>query len=165
MAKTGNEAAVTRNLQRISLANNLVLLDSPGLLWPNIENINSGYRIATTGGIKDTALSHEDIAYFLAEYLLSAYQDKTITYFKLDAQPDDASGFLQELGRRRGALRSGGQIDQDKTAKILLTEYRSGRLGRFTLETPEMIAVEMCELETIRQQKAEQKKLRKQKTA
>ena len=75
IAKTGNEPAITKTQQRIAIGNGIVLLDTPGLLWPNVENKNSGYRLATTGAIKDTAINHDHIAFFAAEYLLHHYPD------------------------------------------------------------------------------------------
>src|SRR5512136_1772670 len=75
IAKTGNEPAITKMQQRIDIGNGIILLDTPGMLWPNVENKNSGYRLATTGAIKDTAISHENVAFFAAEYLLQHYPD------------------------------------------------------------------------------------------
>jgi len=154
IAKTGNEPAVTKQQQRINLKNNIVLSDTPGVLWPNVENRNSGYRLAVTGAIKDTAFQHEDIALFAAEYLLKAYPVQLQGRYQLDSLPTDAHVFLQTLGKKRGCLRAGQQVDMDKAAKLFLNEYRAGTIGQITLETPDMIALEMIDLARYREERA-----------
>lgn len=157
IAKTGNEPAVTKMQQRINLKNNIVLSDTPGVLWPNVENRNSGYRLAVTGAIKDTAFQHDDIALFALEYLLKTYPDAMQIRYKLDNMPTDATGLLQAIGQKRGCLRAGNQVDMDKAAKLFLTELRSGTIGQISLETPDMITAEMIELAAIREEKAAKK--------
>lgn len=163
IAKTGNEPAVTKNQQRIDIGNNVILFDTPGMLWPNVENKNSGYRLAVTGAIKDTAIQHEPVASFAAEYLLRNYPDTLKNRFQLEHIPETEQALIEAIGKKRGCLRSGGHIDNDKVAKILLTELRSGALGRISLETPEMMEQELAELEITREQKEAKKKARKQK--
>lgn len=162
IAKTGNEPAVTKQQQRINLKNNIVLSDTPGVLWPNVENRNSGYRLAISGAIKDTAFQHDDIALFALEYLLKAYPALLRDRFRLDTLPDTAMDALQHIGRRRGCLKAGGHVDLDKAAKLFLTELRAGTIGQISLETPEMIAAELTELEAIRAEKAAKKAARQQ---
>ncbi|MGR9088045.1 MAG: ribosome biogenesis GTPase YlqF [Gammaproteobacteria bacterium] len=161
IAKTGNEPAVTKTQQRIDIGQNVILFDTPGMLWPNIENRNSGYRLAITGAIKDTAIEHDRIALFAADYLLQHYPDHLKTRFRLETVPDSGQGLLETVGRKRGCLRSGGRIDLDKAAKILLTELRSGSIGRISLETPEMMEQELAELAILREEKEGRKKARK----
>ncbi|MDA1342972.1 MAG: ribosome biogenesis GTPase YlqF [Proteobacteria bacterium] len=163
IAKTGDEPAVTKHQQRIVIGDNVVLLDTPGMLWPNLENKNTGYRLAVTGAIKDTAISHDDIAFFLLEYLLEKYPDTLKTRFQLDSLPASAQELIVIIGKQRGCLRAGGLIDVDRVAKILLNELRSGTLGWISLETPEMMEVELVELAVIQQLKAEKKQQRKAK--
>lgn len=163
IAKTGNEPAVTKAQQRIAIGHNIVLLDTPGMLWPNLENKNTGYRLAVTGAIKDTAIKHDDIAYFAAEYLLNQYPDCLKNRFKLDSLPRNEHDLMYAIGKNRGCLRSGGHVDIDKTSKILLSELRSGMLGRITLESPAMMEEELAELAVIRELKAAKKLTRKQK--
>jgi ribosome biogenesis GTPase A len=163
IAKTGDEPAVTKHQQRIAIGDNVVLLDTPGMLWPNVENRNSGYRLAATGAIKDTAISHDDVVAFLLEYLLSHYPHCLKSRFQLDTLPTAAQEMMEIIGRKRGCLRAGGLIDMDKVAKILLTEFRSGTLGRISLETPAMMTAELAELIVIQQLKAEKKQVRKDK--
>jgi ribosome biogenesis GTPase A len=162
IAKTGNEPAVTKTQQRIAIDNGIVLLDTPGLLWGNVENKNSGYRLATTGAIKDTAIDHEQIASFAAEYLLIHYPDFLKARFQLDPLPQTEHELMQAIGKNRGCLRSGGRVEMDKVAKILLAELRAGTIGRVSLETPPMMEEELIELAIIREEKAAKKKARKQ---
>ncbi|WP_349431457.1 ribosome biogenesis GTPase YlqF [Methylomarinum sp. Ch1-1] len=163
IAKTGNEPAVTKRQQRITLPGNIVLSDTPGVLWPNVENKNSGYRLAATGAIKDTAISHDDVAYFTAEYLLEAYPDLLKQRYQIEQLPDNEADLMETIGRKRGCLRAGKQVDLDKTAKILINEFRNGTLGQITLETPAMMEAELIELAAIREKKAAKKTARKQK--
>ena len=163
IAKTGNEPAITKTQQRIDIGNGIILLDTPGLLWPNVENKNSGYRLAATGAIKDTALQHDHIALFAAEYLLQHYPDQLQARYQLEPLLENGQALMESIGKNRGCLRAGGHVDMDKTAKILLTELRAGTLGRISLETPAMMEAELAELAIIRQQKAAKKLARKQK--
>ena len=163
IAKTGNEPAVTKRQQRISLKGNIILSDTPGFLWPKVENQNSGYRLAVTGAIKDTAIQYDDIAFFAAEYLLTYYPDLLKTRFQLEALPDNESDLMEIIGRKRGCLRAGKKVDIEKTSKILIAEFRAGTLGQITLETPDMVEAELIELERIMKQKEEKKQARKQK--
>ncbi|GAB6141448.1 ribosome biogenesis GTPase YlqF [Methylosoma difficile] len=163
IAKTGNEPAITKMQQRIAIDNNIVLLDTPGMLWPNVDNKNSGYRLATTGAIKDTAIQHDDIAFFAAAYFLEHYADCLVSRFNLPHTPATEQELLSLIGKARGCLRTGGVIDMDKVAKILLNEFRSGAIGRITLESPEMMEQELVELALLREEKEAKKKARKQK--
>ncbi len=158
IAKTGNEPAVTKHQQRITIGKNVVLLDTPGMLWPNLENQHSAYRLAATGAIKDTAISHDDIAWYVLEYLAKTYPNLLESRFQLIDFPLNGQELLDAIGRKRGCLGPGGKVDQDKVAKIVLSELRSGGLGRISLETPDMMLKELVELEVIRQLKAEKKK-------
>lgn len=163
IAKTGNEPAVTKMQQRIDLNNGIVLLDTPGMLWPNIENQNSGYRLAATGAIKDTAMEYEDVASYAAEYLLENYPQQLIERFQLDEVPRDEYDFFNIIGRKRGCLKTGGHLDLYKISKIFITEFRDGILGNMTLEKPAMIEQEMAEVIKIRAEKEAKKAARKMK--
>ncbi|MFZ2724676.1 MAG: ribosome biogenesis GTPase YlqF [Methylococcaceae bacterium] len=161
VAKTGNEPAVTKMQQRIDIGNNIILLDTPGLLWHNIENKNSGYRLAATGAIKDTAIGHEDIASFAAEYLLAQYPQLIKTRFQLQELPENEESLFAIIGKQRGCLRAGGRVDMDKVAKIVLAELRSGQLGRISLELPQMMEQELVDLVITREEKAKAKEAKK----
>lgn len=168
IAKTGNEPAVTKAQQRINLKNGIVLSDTPGILWPKVDNEASGYRLAVTGAIKDTAMEYEDVALFAAAYFLHAYPEAMMERYKLTSLPATDIELLEEIGRRRGALRSGGHIDLHKASELLLHEFRSGKIGLLSLETPEMAQAEeaevtklLAEKEALKQAKKEADKLKR----
>lgn len=142
VAKTGNEPAVTKGQQKINIGNGVTLLDTPGVLWPNVENIYSGYRLATIGSIKETAMDYADAAFFSAEFMLQHFADRLVDRYGLDSIPADATEFIESLGRKRGCLGRAGIVDIDRASKIFVTELRSGKLGPLTLETPEMMKLE-----------------------
>lgn len=160
IAKTGNEPAVTKGQQRIELDGGVMLFDTPGVLWPNLENHNSGYRLAVSGAIKDTAIQHDDVAYFAAEFLLRSYPDRLLERYQLDSLPDSPVSLLETIGAKRGCLVGGGHVDYDKVSKILLNELRSGKLGALTLEMPQEMLAELAQLEVIRAEKIAQKEAR-----
>ncbi|ANE54900.1 MULTISPECIES: ribosome biogenesis GTPase YlqF [Methylomonas] len=164
IAKTGNEPAVTKQQQRINLGKNIVLSDTPGVLWPNVENRHSGYRLAATGAVKDTAFEHADIALYALDYLRRAYPEPLRQRYRLETLPAEAQALLEAIGAKRGCLRAGGIVELDKAAKLLLTELRAGTIGRITLETPDMIAAEMAELAEIRAEKAAEREARRQRS-
>ncbi|CAA6827391.1 MAG: 50S ribosomal subunit maturation GTPase RbgA (B. subtilis YlqF) [uncultured Thiotrichaceae bacterium] len=154
IAKTGNEPAVTKHQQRIDLKNGVVLIDTPGVLWPNIENSDSGYRLAMTGAVKDTAISYDDVAFYAAEYMMKVYPERLSERYELDELPETEIEFMEQVGAKRGCLRGGGDVDLEKISKLLLAEYRSGKLGRLTLETPEMMTKEKRAVDKARAEKA-----------
>lgn len=162
IAKTGNEPAITKMQQRIKLDKGIVLHDTPGVLWPNLENPHSGYRLAITGAIKDTAIDNDDIALYAVEYLLDAYPDLLKQRFGLSEIPESGMDALEVIGTKRGCLRSGGRVDLERVAKIILTEIRAGTLGLISWEKPDMIEREWAEVLVVREQKAAKKAARKQ---
>ena len=162
VAKTGNEPAVTKRQQFIEINKGFVLMDTPGLMWPKVENMNSGYRLAVTGAIKDTAISHMEVALFAVGYLKQSYSDNLRERYKLPETIAGDSDLLEEIGRRRGCLMKGGKVDFDRVAKIVLSDIRDGRLGRITWETPEMIEQEWKEVELARELKEQKKQERKE---
>ena len=163
IAKTGNEPAVTKMQQRIKLDQGIVLLDTPGVLWPKLENRHGGYRLAITGAIKETAISNDDIAMYAVDYFRRAYPELLKERYQLDSLPIDEMSLLSMIGRQRGCLRSGGMVDLDRAAKILLTEFRDATIGLITLETPAMMEEELIEMLAIREEKEAKKAARKQK--
>ncbi len=165
ITKTGNEPAVTKAQQRINLRNGIVLSDTPGILWPKVDNDKSSYRLAVTGAVKDTAMDYADVAYFAAQYFLEAYPEYICERYNIDSIPAEPVELLEEIGKRRGALKGGGRIDLHKASELLLHEFRSGKIGQLSLETPETAAVEKAEVakmleekEAARQRKLEQRR-------
>ena len=163
IAKTGNEPAVTKVQQRINLRNGIVLSDTPGILWPKVDNEKSSYRLAITGAIKDTAMEYEDVAMFAAEYFLKAYPEAIAERYKLTELPDTDIELLEAIGRKRGALRPGGRIDLHKVSELVLHEFRSGKMGQLSLETPEMAEQEKAEVAVVMAEKAAKDEKRKEK--
>lgn len=163
IAKTGNEPAVTKMQQRIKLDQGIVLLDTPGVLWPKLENRHGGYRLAITGAIKETAVSNDDIAMYAVDYFRTQYPQLLKERYQLDALPIDEMSLLGMIGVKRGCLRSGGIVDLERAAKILLTEFRDATIGLISLETPAMVEKELIEMLNIREEKAAKKAARKQK--
>ena len=145
----GNEPAVTKVQQSIKLANGVLLFDTPGMLWPKVEDEDSGYRLAVTGAIKNTVIEFEEIALYAASYFLEHYPELILARYKLKQLPEDDLSLLEEIGRRRGALRPGGHVDLHKAAELLINEFRSGTLGRISLETPELVAAKKARLNTV----------------
>ncbi|EGU34478.1 ribosomal biogenesis GTPase [Vibrio sp. N418] len=157
IAITGNQPAVTRRQQRINLQNGVVLSDTPGILWPKVENPHSGFRLAATGAVKDTAMEYDEVAFYTVEYLAQAYPEKLKERYQIEELPESDVELMEEIGRRRGALRSGGRVDLHKASEILLHELRSGTLGQVTLERPEMITEELVQVEIETARKLEEK--------
>ncbi|WBA80475.1 ribosome biogenesis GTPase YlqF [Endozoicomonas sp. GU-1] len=147
VAKTGNEPAVTKQQQRIKLPNNIVLLDTPGFLWPKLEPEDCGYRLAISGAIKNTVIEFEDVAMYLAEFMMQHYPDALLQRYQLKDIPQTGIELFDRIGQRRGCMRRGGIADTHKVAEILINEFRDGQLGRITLETPEMITAQLQAME------------------
>ncbi len=141
IARVGDEPAVTKQQQRISLGNGIVLSDTPGILWPRMEDENSGYRLAVTGAIKNAAITFEDIALYAGEFLLQQYPQALMARYKLTELPASAMVLLEAIGRKRGCLRPGGVVDLHKASEILLKELRAGKLGAVSFESPAMFEV------------------------
>lgn len=162
IAQTGNVPAVTKSQQRINLGSGIVLLDTPGILWPKIENSNSSYRLAASGAIKDTAMDYEDVGFYAAEYLIKAYPELMQERYGIDHVPNTEIEFLELIASKRGALRAGGKVNLHKICEVLINELRSGMLGNISLETPEMIEREIEQIEAEAKLKKEQDEQRKQ---
>lgn len=136
-AKAENRPGVTRGKQWVNVGTGLLLMDTPGILWPKFEDPQVGIRLAYTGAVKDDILDVESLACHLMAMLWDRYPDALRTRYKIEAAPEtDGYELLQLAGRKRGFLISGGEIDTERMARVLLEEYRSCKLGRFTLETP-----------------------------
>ena len=145
-AKTEDRPGVTRSKQWVPVDRGLELLDTPGILWPKVEDQSVGLNLAFTGAVKDDVLDVETLACHLMTYLAGEYPDALKAAYKLTELPareagenDVAWGYrlLMAAGRKRGFLISGGEVDTERMAKILLDEFRGGKLGRFTLELPQ----------------------------
>ncbi len=139
-AKAENRPGVTRGKQWVNVDSGLLLLDTPGILWPKFEDPNVGMMLAYTGAVKEGVIDVEELAARLMELMLKFYPQTLKDRYKVEAE-QGTPGYmlLEEAGRKRGYLLSRGEIHTERMAKVLLDEYRSGKLGHFTLEVPEDI--------------------------
>ena len=137
-AKAENRPGVTRGKQWVTVDSSLLLLDTPGILWPKFEDPNVGMMLAYTGAVKENVIDTEELACKLMELLWKYYPDTVRERYKIDA-PEGTPGYemLEAAGKKRGFLMARGEINTERMAKVLLDEYRSGKLGFFTLEAPE----------------------------
>jgi len=143
VANVGDEPAVTRGRQEVVLkpadggGGGIVLVDTPGILWPKFEDPLVGFRLAASGAIKDTAIDYDDVAIFAARWLLAQYPEALKERYKLDALPAEPIPLIEAIGRKRGCLVGGGEVDFNRASELLLREMRGGKLGRVSMEKPE----------------------------
>jgi ribosome biogenesis GTPase A len=139
-AKAENRPGVTRGKQWVTVDSGLLLLDTPGILWPKFEDPNVGMLLAYTGAVKENVIDTEELACYLMELLRKYYPQTLRDRYGID-MPEETPGYvlLEEAGRKRGYLLARGEIHTERMAKVLLDEYRSGKLGHFTLEMPEAL--------------------------
>ena len=136
-AKTGDEPGITKVEQKIMLASDFQLFDTPGMLWPRLVVEQSGYHLAASGGIGRNAYDEEEVALALLANVCERYGDRLQARYKLeDASALSVEALLAEIGRQRGGLRAGGQVNLQKAAEIAINDFRAGAWGRITLETP-----------------------------
>ena len=142
-AKAENRPGVTRGKQWVTVGQGLLLLDTPGILWPKFDDPDVGVKIAYTGAVKDDVLDIEALGCHLMRRLFERYRSAVDERYRLDGLPDDTPGYalLEAAGRKRGFLLRGGEIDTERMARVVLEEYRSGKLGRLTFEGPEEVPV------------------------
>ena len=137
-AKAQDRPGVTRGKQWVAVDAGLDLLDTPGILWPKFEDQEVGRRLAYTGAIKDDIMDVEELGCTLMEELAARYPQALAERYKLTPEPDTPGWeLLEAAGRKRGFLISGGEVNLERMARVLLDEFRGGKLGRFTLEAPE----------------------------
>ncbi|MES2878520.1 MAG: ribosome biogenesis GTPase YlqF [Pseudomonadota bacterium] len=140
-AKTGDEAGITKLEQRISLADDFYLYDTPGMLWPRIIVAKSGYNLAASGAIGRNAFNEEEVALELLDYLKTHYAPLVEGRYKLDAVAGlTDEQVLDAIGRKRGALQGGNRVNLQKAAEIAIYDFRAAVMGRITLETPQEFA-------------------------
>lgn len=144
-----NKPGVTKKKQWIRVNEKIELLDTPGVLWPKFENEHVALNLAYTGTIKDDVLEQTEVAYQLLKLLLKDYMENVIERYKITkeyieetlnkSEPENFKIYeiMQTIGRKRGCIISGGEVDDEKTSKIILDDFRSGKLGKITLEKVE----------------------------
>lgn len=133
-AQTGNKPGVTRGKQWLTLKNGMQLLDTPGILWPKFEDQMVGLNLAFCGSIKDEIMDSETLAFELIRVLLKDYGDLLASRYKIEEISGDTLEAMDQIAKKRGFIFSGGRIDYERTARTVIDEFRSGKIGRITLE-------------------------------
>jgi ribosome biogenesis GTPase A len=136
VAKVGDEPAVTKGVQKVVLDGGIILSDNPGILWPKMDDEAMSLRLALSGAVPDTVIDYEIVGLFAAGLFLQRYPSLVKARYDLDPMPREAHELLLEIGRRRGCVRSGGVIDLHKAADVLVHDFRTGALGRISLDEP-----------------------------
>ena len=154
VAKVGDEPAVTKTQQKLYLDKHTVLVDTPGLMWPKIEMDSDGMMLAASHAIGTNALIEEEVAFFLGDLLLERYPQLLTARYGFKTEGMDGIAVVENVASRRGFRVRGGEYDIEKAAHVLLHDYRSGALGRISLETPETRAVRIAAHEVEMAEKA-----------
>ncbi|QAT40183.1 ribosome biogenesis GTPase YlqF [Clostridium sp. JN-9] len=136
IAKIGDKPGVTKSKQWIKTKIGIELMDTPGILWPRLDSEEVQYNLAFTGAIKDEIMDIETLALKLVERLQNAYPERLMERYKIQALSEDSLENLNNIARKRGNVISGGEIDYNRVAVMLLDEFRGGKLGKITLERP-----------------------------
>ncbi|MCK4502003.1 MAG: 50S ribosome-binding GTPase, partial [Desulfuromonadales bacterium] len=137
MARVGDKPAITTCPQQIDLRNGILLSDTPGLLWPVLDDIAGACRLAASGAIGDNAFDTVEVGLTTAQYLTEKYPALLLKRYKMACLAETPLAIVEEIGRRRGCLIKGGDVDHHRAAELLLRELRAGNLGRISLERPE----------------------------
>ncbi|MES3025081.1 MAG: ribosome biogenesis GTPase YlqF [Pseudomonadota bacterium] len=137
VAKVGDEPAVTKMQQKLYLGKNMILVDTPGMLWPKIALASDGLMLAASHAIGSNALIEDEVAVFLADELLARYPQLLTARYGFDTEGMDGIAVVEGVAARRGYRQKGGDFDFEKASHIFLQDYRTGALGRISLETPE----------------------------
>ena len=138
IARTGNEPAITKGQQKINLRNGIMLIDTPGILWPKIEDPESGLKLAALGSIRNTAVGYDEIAIYIIKFLMQKYPDYLKARYKIDLLSQDEHEIIELLAKKRGCLSKGGKIDLTKISEIIADDLRKGAYGQITLESIEI---------------------------
>lgn len=154
VAAVGDEPAVTKSQQRFDLSERMSITDTPGLMWPRIEHDSDGYMLAASHAIGRNAVIDEEVAAFLGEILLVCYPALLAARYNCDVEGLDGPGVIEAVAKRRGYRLKGGDPDLEKASLALLTDYRTGAIGRISLETPESRAAMISAKPTSAKQEA-----------
>ncbi len=139
VARIGDRPGITKGQQWIRITDGVDLLDTPGILWHKFEDEEIGYRLALTGAIKDELLHFDDLAIYLINYVMEHYPEYIINRYNIDTNSGEAVEIIEKIAVKRGCLLSGDRVDFDRAAELIIRELRSGLLGRYCLEKPEML--------------------------
>lgn len=132
----GDRPAVTKHQKRFHLDQGVSLADTPGVLWPKLADQDGAYRLAASGAVRETAFLVEEVAAFAAGFLAQRYPEALMERYGLETLPHESVEILEAVGRKRGFLQRGNQIDLERSSEVLLRELRGGQLGRISFESP-----------------------------
>ncbi|MEI6206592.1 MAG: ribosome biogenesis GTPase YlqF [Desulfuromonadales bacterium] len=141
MAKVGDKPAITVCGQQIDLRNGIILSDTPGLLWPDLQDQVAAYRLATSGAIGAGAFDYTCVGLFAAGFMMQRYPERIREHYRLAELPDSPAAILEAIGRRLGCLITGGEVDLHRAAEAFLRELRAGKIGRVSFEEPDQEVV------------------------
>jgi ribosome biogenesis GTPase A len=138
--RTGDRPGLTKGEQWIRTKGHLELLDTPGILWPKFDDKQVGLKLAASGAIRDEILPIEEVALFALEFIRERYAERLVERYKVTQQEGETLSLLEEIGKARGCLKGGGQLDLEKTSELFLHDLRTGKLGPISFEQPEEFA-------------------------
>lgn len=136
IAKVADKPGVTKSLQWIKSELGITLMDSPGLLWPNLDDEITGINLALTGAIKEELLDIEDLSFYLVKKLIIEYPDNLVKRYSLEELNDDPLSTIDSIAKKRGCLKSGGEIDYNRVSRAILDDFRNAKIGCISLEKP-----------------------------
>lgn len=143
LARTGNVPALTRIQQRVRVGRDLVVVDTPGFLWPRLDPPACGYRLAMIGAVRETVLDGVDLARFVASELLRVCPEAVAARYGLDPLPMQPAALIDAIGLRRGCLAKGGVVHVPRASELLIAEARKGLFGRVSFERPDALALDV----------------------
>lgn len=132
---TGDKPGVTKSKQWIKVKNNIDMLDTPGILWPKIETDEQGYKLAATGAIREEILNKADIAAFILDFMRENYPENLRKKYNL-SEMDDVHEMMNDIGIKNGCLLKGNEIDMERVSRLIISDFRKGRMGKLTMERP-----------------------------
>ncbi|SHI72018.1 ribosome biogenesis GTPase A [Dethiosulfatibacter aminovorans DSM 17477] len=136
-AATGDKPGVTKGKQWIKVKNGIDLLDTPGILWPKIETDIQGYNLACTGAIREEILNKNDIATYIVEFLNKNYKDYLVKKYQIETGDKETYAIIDDIARRNGCILKGDELDYERVSRLIINDFRSGKLGKITMEKPE----------------------------
>jgi ribosome biogenesis GTPase A len=135
-ANIGDRPGITKCKQWIKVKNGIDLLDTPGILWPKIENDIQGYNLAATGAIREEILNKNDIATYIIRLLNKNYNHNLINRYQIDTEGKEVYNIIDDIARRNGCILKGDELDYERVSRLIISDFRSGKLGKITLEKP-----------------------------
>jgi ribosome biogenesis GTPase A len=135
-ANIGDRPGITKCKQWIKVKNGIDLLDTPGILWPKIENDIQGYNLAATGAIREEILNKNSIAKYIVKFLNNNYKSSLINKYQIETENKEIHVIIDDIARKNGCILKGDELDYERVSRLIISDFRSGKLGKFTLEKP-----------------------------